>query len=109
MGNELEVISFLMKNIKKIKLPKLGKIRKVTIIGSNSESNAHKKADVYINDKGISIKQTGPSFSFNRLQRISLYNILNFCKNERLSDVITNIDEKIDKYHKGELKNRKID
>lgn len=108
MGNELEVISFLIKNIKKIKLPKLGKIKKVTIIGSNNESNAHKKADVYINHKGISIKQIGPSFSFNRLQRISLYNILNFCKNERLSDVITNIDKKIDKYHKGELKNRKI-
>lgn len=43
-----------------------------------STTDSRKKADVYLNGIGVSIKQAGGSFAYNRLQRaniIAVYSI----------------------------------
>jgi hypothetical protein len=37
-------------------------------------TDSRKKADVYLNSRGVSIKQAGGSFAFNRLQRANIFN-----------------------------------
>ena len=82
-GNEKQILSFLLnkKNIN-LKLKHLGKIdtikvpHKNKLIAINLENldeffpdDSSKKADVFINDLGCSLKQKGGNFSYNRLQR----------------------------------------
>ena len=85
-GNEKQILSFLLnkKNIN-LKLKHLGKIDTIKIphknklIAINLENldeffpdDSSKKADVFINDIGCSLKQKGGNFSYNRLQRKNL-------------------------------------
>lgn len=82
-GNEKEVIEFIVKNRSQLNLPIIGAINKIEIPRENRleeitnieqlynfySDDAHKKADVFINDKGISIKQSGGAPLYNKAQR----------------------------------------
>lgn len=71
-----------------------------------STTDSRKKADVYLNGIGVSIKQAGGSFAYNRLQRaniIDVYSMLGF-SNPDLK--LTQIDEEVYKFHQGLLTNR---
>jgi hypothetical protein len=120
-GNELEVVKYLLKNKDHLLLKTIGKIVSigapkpnggfkiiddVSDIESISSHNSSKKADIYINGKGVSIKQKGSSFSFNRLQRANLLDLF-----ERLGVVnpigkISKLDKEVNKFHNGELDSR---
>lgn len=121
-GNEINLINYLFKNMDQIALSHLGLVREIgapTALGYSRVNNlgelltiksedARKKADVYINGYGVSIKQTGGSFSFNRLQRANLQEVftnLGFGNPQR---TLQRTDEEVWNYHKGlvPLRNR---
>jgi len=80
-GNELKISEYLLGNIDKITLPLIGRlieigapnqgrcgytpINNLEDIKLLSSEDSHKKADIYINGKGMSIKQSGSSFQFD--------------------------------------------
>lgn len=95
-GNELKVCEFIFDNTNLLNLRHLGKIYEIAApvkesseikiiqsandLSKISTESSGKKADIYLNRSGISIKQRG-SFSFNRIQRaniIDLYQQLEF-------------------------------
>jgi hypothetical protein len=121
-GNEIEVCRFLFSNINQIHLNHIGRVTEVAapISGSDryiaiqcledfsqiSTSHSDKKADIYLNGRGVSIKQMGGSFPFNRLQRknlFALYTTLSFAHPET---IIAKIDEEVHKFHQGLLTQR---
>ena len=123
-GNELDVCKFLLINLGRVKLSHLDIIKEIAapikkstdfkIITSFqdlsivSTQDSSKKADIYLNKNGVSIKQTGGSFSFNRLQRaniVSLYQQLNFVNVERKLDLL---DLDVNKFHQGLLRTRNV-
>ena len=112
-GNEIDVVKYLVNN--KPNINHFGCVTKISnpIGGTNVEINteadvdlyvradsAHKKADIYINDLGVSIKQTGGSFPYNRLQRADIVNTLNFIGIQRSEEILAKLDELVDKFHK---------
>ncbi len=112
-GNEKETIKFILENKKHINLKYIGKIKtiqiphqdkKIEVTNDNLDDfysdDAYKKADIYLNDKGISLKQEGGNFAFNRLQRQYLLNL--FEKILKIKDarkIISKIDSKIKIFH----------
>jgi hypothetical protein len=112
-GNEKETINFILQNKNKIKLKYVGKIKTLKIpykeniiiatpqnIKKFKSDNSRKKADIYINDIGISLKQEGGSFAFNRIQRKFLPNFLNKILNfENSEEIIKKIDFQIQIFH----------
>ncbi|MFH1514629.1 MAG: hypothetical protein ABIG42_04130, partial [bacterium] len=83
-GNEIAVCRFLLANLKRLSLKHIGKIEKISdprfgILEKPEDADqvatqsSNKKADIFINNIGVSIKQKGSSFSFNRLQRANIY------------------------------------
>ncbi len=116
-GNELEIGRFLLRNIGKLELPHIGIIsdigapnpgqRGFAPITSLSEINlissedSHKKADIYINGKGVSLKQSGPSFPYNRLQRTNLRDLFIFLDFKNIEEMLENADEEVRKFHQG--------
>lgn len=121
-GNEIEAITFLFENIDKLELPHLGVIKSIgaprkkspgfdlitskTDILRVSPPNSGKKADIYVNGLGVSIKQAGGSFAFNRIQRANIQDLFNFLKISDPPAKLSKLDEEIEKFHKGELKRR---
>jgi hypothetical protein len=121
-GNEIEVCRFLFLNRKQIHLNHIGLVEEVAApikgsdrylpiqslddLASLSTSHAGKKADIYINGQGVSIKQLGGSFSFNRLQRANLldmYTMLGLMEPETL---VANLDQAVHSFHQGQLPGR---
>lgn len=120
-GNELKIIEFLLQNLGKLTLNHLGLVEEIgapstkgsyQIVNSMQElslvstEDSRKKADIYINGVGISLKQTGGSFSFNRLQRAGLLQVfsdLNFKEPEQNLDLL---DKEVEKFHQGSLPKR---
>jgi hypothetical protein len=129
-GNELEVCRFLLANRGHIELNHIGRVESIAapmvesdsieerlrqrylVLGFLEElslistSHAGKKADVYLNGRGVSIKQSGGSFAFNRLQRANLlevYTSLGLGNPERIID---QIDQKVVQFHQGLLPSR---
>ncbi|WP_017316294.1 hypothetical protein [Mastigocladopsis repens] len=121
-GNEIEVCRFLFSNIENIDLKHIGQVREIGAPLLNehgylpvqtlddllkiSTEDARKKADVYLNGVGVSIKQLGGSFAYNRLQRaniIEVYSILGFSSPE---SKLNQIDEEVYKFHQGLLTSR---
>lgn len=122
-GNEKEITRFLVLNKGKISLGQLGLVKSVgapklsekgcTEINTVkdvekclSTEDSRKKADIYINDHGISLKQTGSSFLYNRLQRaniLEVFTLLGF-KNPEL--MLQRIDREVVDFHKGNLDKR---
>ena len=118
-GNEKQILSFLLnkKNIN-LKLKHLGKIDTIKVphknkliainLGNLDEffpDDSSKKADVFINDLGCSLKQKGGNFSYNRLQRKNLTNF--FCEfiddTKIVEKIILKIDQKIKLFHAGKI------
>lgn len=114
-GNEMAIAEFLFNNIGKITLNHLGLIKE---IGAPDKSNkkykiindinelklistqdSKKKADIYINGIGVSLKQTGPSFPYNRLQRADLLNLFNFLEFNEPERILENIDKEVNDFH----------
>lgn len=121
-GNEIVISEFLYNNIGRIKLKHLGLLNEIgapdatknryTIINDFkslhliSTQDARKKADIYLNGIGVSIKQSGASFLYNRLQRaemLKVFTILGFNDPEKK---LERIDKEIDDYHKGKIEGR---
>ncbi len=92
LGNEKEVLKFLYNHKNRLFQNPIGLLKKLEIpfgdlkheinhlndIDKYYSDDAHKKADCFINNLGVSIKQEGPANLFNRLQR---KNIIPFFKN----------------------------
>jgi hypothetical protein len=122
-GNEVEVAKYLFKCIgKKKKLKHLGPIKTIGApsngpkpfedITSPSQikliksDDANKKADIYINGKGVSVKQRGGSFLYNRLQREDIPGLFEQLKFARMEAKIARIDKEVCLYHKGKIPKR---
>jgi len=122
-GNEKEVAKILVLNKQKIKLKHLGLIKSVgapakttgSFIELNSvqdvdrllsSEDSRKKADIYINNVGVSVKQTGSSFSFNRLQRANMLKLFKLLKFKEAEKNIERIDLEVKKFHNQELSRR---
>ena len=123
-GNELKVCKFMFNNMDSLNLKHLGKIYEIAapIKGSSeikiiqtandlskiSTESSSKKADIYLNRSGVSIKQIGGSFSFNRIQRaniIDLYQQLNFTE---IENKLFLLDRDVNKFHQGLLTTRNV-
>ena len=117
-GNELDVCRFILSNLERLNLRHIGQVKHVAAplsMGGTipitcsadllrvSTSDARKKADIYLNGKGISIKQKGASVLYNRLQRVNLptlYQDLNFTESV---DKINQLDREVLRFHRGEI------
>ena len=113
-GNESEVLKFILSNknhirlngidkIKTIKVPKEGsflELKSLEDLSKVDSSDSTKKADFYINDVGISIKQEGSSPLYNKAQRKHLKDFFNFFFKENISSmIINNLDKEVKQYH----------
>ncbi len=121
-GNEIEVCRFLLQNLGKIYLRHIGRVEQIAapILGGDrytplqsiadiyqiSTSHSEKKADIYLNGRGISIKQSGGSFAFNRLQRANLLDVFTSLELSQPEAIITKIDEAVHRFHQGLLSKR---
>ncbi len=116
-GNELNVCRFLVMNLSSIRLSHLGRIDEIRdpdggIISSQDEINkistqsSRKKADIYINGKGVSIKQTGGSVAFNRLQRANIAGIFELLQFTGIDRLISKLDKAVNSFHLGHLDRR---
>jgi hypothetical protein len=121
-GNEIEVCRFLFLNRGRIQLNHIGWVQDLAtpVVGNDrylllqslddlsqiSTSHAGKKADVYINGRGISIKQSGGSFAFNRLQRANLFEMHTSLGLVEPRTIIANIDQAVQRFHQGLLISR---
>lgn len=120
-GNEIKITEFLLNNLGTVTLKHLGL---VTEIGapraqggfSNvttmkeleliSTENAEKKADIYINGRGVSLKQSGSNFSFNRLQRAELLELFTTVCFANPEATLDRIDKEVDDFHNKIIKKR---
>jgi len=122
-GNEANVITYLYSRLNLIKLQYIGLLASIEIpygnvkvlITDESEirnffsDDSHKKADVFLNNKGVSIKQIGGSFAYNRLQRKGLLNVISSLGLEDSPDLLNSFDNEVLKFHRGELESRDRD
>jgi len=120
--HEISIIKFLLENRKSIQLPHIDMIRTIhnpnpsgagkTLItnieqlGLISPGDSRKKADIYINEIGVSIKQSGGSFAYNRLQRANLYDVYKLMDFSNITDKLHQIDTEVDNFHNGDLERR---
>lgn len=121
-GNELEIGRFLLDSIGKITLPHVGRlasvgapnpsrpgftpITKLEEISLLSSEDSRKKADIYINSRGVSLKQTGGSFSYNRLQRANLKDVYSIVGFNNIEQKLLRIDKEVERFHQGLLDRR---
>jgi hypothetical protein len=121
-GNEIEVCRFLFSNIGSIQLSHIGQVVQIAapVVSSDSyvliqcledfaqisTSHSAKKADIYLNGRGVSIKQAGGSFPFNRLQRKNLFALYTNLRFAYPENIITAMDHEVHKFHKGLLPKR---
>lgn len=116
-GNENNVVVFLFQNIYRASLPGLGLIRSVSIPGVGNirdikdclkltPDNSAKKADILINDVGVSIKQKGGSFLYNRLQRAGLRNVFSLLHYINIEQKLIVIDKEVADFHNSQLDRR---
>ncbi len=120
-GNELKTVEFLLKNTGIIRLEHLGIIKQIgapsskggyTTIYSTAElglvstEDSGKKADIYINGKGVSLKQAGSSFPYNRLQRAELLDVFYHLGFKSPEIKLSKLDKEVDDFHNGLIQNR---
>tara|TARA_Y100001978_G_scaffold190486_1_gene193738 strand:+ start:199 stop:960 length:762 start_codon:yes stop_codon:yes gene_type:complete len=117
-GNELDVVKYLIKKRGKVELPHLGLVKSIRSPGNSLEltnesdvyrvcsDDASKKADILINDIGVSIKQKGSTFSFNRLQRANLHGVFKALGFSSCKEKLALIDQEVWKFHAGKLDRR---
>jgi len=121
-GNELEIGRFLLNSIGKIMLPHVGRLASIGApnpgypgfksittqedINFLSSEDSRKKADIYINNRGVSLKQTGGSFSYNRLQRANLRDVYANVGFNNIEQRLFRIDKEVERFHQGLLDRR---
>ena len=119
-GNEEDVVKFLLEKKSAITLDHLEKIVSIETPIANGEmkklnttdeikeyldsNDSNKKADIYINSIGVSIKQTGGSKAFNKFQRKSALYILNLLSVDKPEKRLLKLDKAVKAFHKGEIK-----
>lgn len=123
-GNELAVSKFILENLGQLDLKHLGVIKELgnpikespgfRIINTESDlatiksDSSSKKADIYLNGSGVSVKQAGGSNPYNRLQRaniIDVYNELEFTEPEKK---LVLLDSAVNEFHQGNLTSRNV-
>ena len=119
-GNEKEVAKFLVLRKGKIALKYLGVVNLIEVpvrsgkgsIEINdakdvehclSTQDSRKKADIYINHRGISIKQCGASFLYNRLQRAEVIKIFTHLRFKNAEFILLSLDREVKSFHLGNL------
>lgn len=122
-GNELNVARFLFAQLNRSILPHLGLITSIgmpksggiiqTIVSLKeledfASDDSRKKADVYVNGRGVSVKQIGASFPFNRLQRAELVPTLAHSKIANPNLVLQKLDRLVVDFHNGRLPSRDV-
>lgn len=123
-GNEIVVVKYLFNNINSLTLPHIGLIKTIEAPIKNGKrvinniqdiqiiktESSNKKADIYINGFGVSIKQTGGNFSFNRIQRANIIDLLDRLKfnHQRECDILEKLDDAVYRFHKNEIKKRNV-
>ncbi len=120
-GNEVEVARYLLRRLGKIELPHLGIIESIgaprTYSGFRSiakESDlilvsapdARKKADIYLNGIGVSMKQVGGSFAFNRIQRANILTLFRRLGFSSIHSKLARLDTEVGRFHEGRLARR---
>lgn len=122
-GNEKEATKFLVLRKGEISLKYLGVIKSIEVpvrfgegkIGIASvkdvdrclsTQNSRKKADIYINHRGVSIKQAGASFLYNRLQRAEIIKIFSHLKFDNPKAILSSLDIEVKNFHLGNLNRR---
>jgi hypothetical protein len=118
-GNERVVIEFLLINKGRVALNHIGLVNslanpsgrgrapvEIRSVDQVHTEDAHKKADVIINGKGVSIKQEGSSFAYNRIQRASLLEVFPVIGLENVEKILERLDRLIDQFHSGKLDSR---
>lgn len=120
-GNEIEIARFLLNNIGTVVLNHFGLVTQIGAPNSNggftnvtsmaeldliSTEDASKKADIYLNGQGVSLKQSGASFPFNRLQRAELLDVFRTVGFENPENKLARIDKEVDDFHNGRINNR---
>lgn len=122
-GNELEVARYLFNNLNKVNLKHLGVLKEIGApvkgakgnyipirtaeqVGIVASEDANKKADIYINGIGVSIKQTGGSFPFNRMQRDNIVAVFNNLGFKDAEAKLSRLDKEVDAFHQGLLDTR---
>jgi len=120
-GNEKAVAVFILRNRRNVELKHIGLIETIKapttegqFIQIRSETDLRhiciedsgKKADILINEVGVSIKQKGSSFSYNRLQRASIEIIFNMLGFENIQNMLQLLDKEVLAFHEGRLDRR---
>ncbi len=123
-GNELEVCKFIFNNLNSLELKHLNNIYEIAtpIKGSSdlkviktvndlstiSTQDSSKKADIYLNGSGVSIKQIGGSNCYNRLQRADLNQVFKQSNLTNIENKISLIDKDVNNYHQNLIKTRNV-
>ena len=121
-GNEVEVARYLFSNLGKLKLPYFGMIESIGSPRSNSAGyypisrpdqlrlisspDASKKADIYLNGIGVSVKQSGSCFAFNRIQRANIQALFMQLGFSDINAKLSRIDKEVQRFHEGSLSTR---
>ncbi len=117
-GNEAIVVDYLLKYQNSISINHLGVINRIQNPGANGQliditstkllrtEDSGKKADIYLNGKGVSIKQSGSSNLFNRIQRAEMIELFTLLKFRDPNKTLSKIDGLINQFHNGELSTR---
>lgn len=121
-GNEVEVAKYLIENIGKIELSHLGVIKTLgapkahsadyRLLSSPSDAelisspDASKKADIYLNGVGVSVKQVGGSFSYNRIQRANIQSLFRQLGFSDATEKLARLDAEVRRFHEGSLATR---
>jgi len=122
-GNEKEITKFLVLNKSRLSLGQLGIVNSVGVPNLSKEGcleinnvgdvekclsteDSRKKADIYINNHGVSIKQTGSSFLYNRLQRANILEVFTLLGFSNPESILQRLDKEVSDFHRGNLKRR---
>jgi hypothetical protein len=117
-GNEISVIEYVLSRKMHLHLDHIGLVKNLYNPGPDGQrleildsidviaDSSQKKADIYINQHGVSIKQIGGSFAFNRILRSNFDQLLSQLKIQGRLKVIARSDELIRQMHEGLLDSR---
>lgn len=117
-GNEKTIVKFILDSKGSLTLPHLGRITSVKNPSKNGiameisdildlqSDDARKKADIILNDKGVSIKQSGSSFLYNRLQRADLDKLFRGLGFSDPQATLGRLDNLVKKMNSGEIQDR---
>jgi hypothetical protein len=117
-GNEISVIEYMLARKMHLYLNHIGVVETLYNPGPNGQrleildssdviaDSSQKKADIYINQYGVSIKQSGGSFAFNRILRSNFEELLSQLNIQGRSKIVARSDELIKLMHDGLLGSR---